>query len=121
MTWASAHIGDRHEPTLAGNCLAHVRNWQRDDFAKSMGGMLSVFRAAFSDGIDSAYREIAKPVDGCLVLMGTPTNPAAHIGMWCAEAKRVIHAKDSFGSVVAEELRMVRLVWSSVRFYEVPA
>lgn len=122
MSWAATYIGRRHETTLADNCLGFARTVQAEVFGRQLPGMLSLARsAARGQGLELAFPEIQRPTEGCLVVMLDAQGRAAHVGVWCAAARRVIHAQEGFGSVVADELPTVRIQWPTVRFFEVPA
>lgn len=120
--WASRYIGRPHEPTLADNCLGFARAVQADVFGRELPGMLSFMRSAARGlGLEERFPELDRPVEGCLVVMLDARDRAAHVGVWCDEARRVVHSDESFGSVVATELRTVQMQWRTVRFFEVPA
>lgn len=120
--WASRYIGRRYEPTLADNCLGFAREVQREVYGRELPGMLSLMREAVrGEGIDDTYPELDRPADGCLVVLGDRKNACAHVGVWCGPAGRVVHAESGFGSVVADELGVLRFQWPSVRFFGVPA
>ena len=122
MSWASAYIGRPYDRTLADNCLGLARAIQSEVFDRQLHGLLSMLRLVVSGGsVEDQFPELARPVEGCIVLMGTRQEPAAHVGVWCESARRVVHASRGFGSVVAEELSTLRMQWHSVRFFEVPA
>ena len=71
-----------------------------------------------------AWREIVSPqpglitaADGALVLMARADRPA-HIGVWLAPERAVIHADHILG-VVAESVPTLRArAWTRLRFYE---
>lgn len=120
--WATPFIGRKYAPTLADNCLGFARDVQREVFGRQLPGMLSLFRGSSAGvEIEDAFPEVEKPSDGCLVVMLDVNDRAAHVGVWCEAARRVVHAENVFGSVVADELGVVRFLWPSVRFFEVPA
>ncbi len=122
MTWATPYIGQTHEPDAPFPCFVFARRVQREVFGRELPGILSVARAVRDGGdFDEAYPEIDKPRDGCLVLIGTVGDEAAHVGVWCEQAKMVVHAENGFGSVIASDLWRLRHLWHSVRFYAVPA
>jgi hypothetical protein len=57
--------------------------------------------------------------DATMVVCGDIVNPAHHVGLYCREADRVIHADTDFGKVRAQSLWRLKLEWRSVLYYDV--
>lgn len=55
--------------------------------------------------------------DGAIVLMARMTRPA-HIGLWLAAERAVLHCDPRFGVVLEKPLELVTAGWRRLRWYE---
>lgn len=115
--WAQPYIGIPYKSTLEDSCLGLARKIYREVFGRNLIGGLSVART-LKAGRDLPLRPRVTPVDGCLVFMGDRFDPGRHVGVYCAAARSVIHACDQRQACVSTGLEDVRMLFSSVRFFD---
>lgn len=60
---------------------------------------------------------LVKANDGAIVLMARMTQPA-HVGLWLAPERRIIHADARLGSVCESPLDLVTTGWRRLRYFE---
>lgn len=116
-SWADRYIGCPHEPTLEANCHGFARRVYREVFGRDLMGMLGVFRA-LAKGEELPFKQVARPVDGCLVLMGPAANRSNHVGVYCGASRTIVHASDARGQVVSSPPRLLRAAYPSLIYLE---
>lgn len=60
---------------------------------------------------------VIRAADGALVLMARRDRPA-HIGLWLATERRIIHADPNHGSVCERPVELRTKGWTRLRFFE---
>lgn len=118
--WANKYMGQRVDTTLEDNCLGLARRILREQFNAEVPGMLGALRTAFKGGELPVSERRGRLRDGTLVVMGNTACPVRHVGVYCAQADRVIHAvtDEEPKRVRAESLSRLRAEWPSILFYE---
>lgn len=120
MTWAENYVGGPADRTLQGNCLGLVRRILHEQFRKDFPNFLGVMRAARGGkGLPLRVTRVLR--DGTLVVCGNADNPVRHVGVYCREVDRVVHAVTDAcpGIVRAEPLWRLRLEWPWVTYAQV--
>ena len=133
--WAENYVGRPAATTLADNCLGTVRRIKRQVFRQPFPGQLSFVRHVLALGLPLENRRVLDELafdgcrlrrvkrlrDGTVIVCGTPSNPMKHVGVYCAQADRMIHAVTDIPEPVVQAVPVWRLKheWQMVDYLEV--
>lgn len=118
--WAEKYIGLPSDKSLSRNCLGYVSRMLRDEYGKHFPNFLGAMRAAMN-GTPLPARQTRALRDGAMIIGGNTLNPMRHVGVYCREADRVIHADPDVGEVLAYPMWRLRLEWPTVTYWKVVA